>query len=191
MANARMRLKELADRIPNARVERAVFSTNGGIHPPFEAYVRVYDAQDVLRFSGSSQGAHKKTDAEEAAATAALRDGDLGAPDANLALPTAVRAQAWLGDAALEVILALLATRSGLSAAQMDNLSQRLLCNNSLAAGAPEQLASAALTATEVEARLGRRLAQIHDELLDLLLPALEEANPTLAETLQDAVAAH
>jgi hypothetical protein len=97
-------------------------------------------------------------------------------------------AQAWLGDAALDFIVALMGTKEGLSVAQMDRVSQRQLCNKALAGCAREQLASETLTATEVEASVGRSLTPLIDDLLELLLPALREANPELASDLRGAV---
>ena len=111
-------------------------------------------------------------------AAAAGQDGD--------AVSAAVRAQAWLGDAALDFILALLGSRAGLSAQQMDTLSQQRLSNEALALLAPEDLASVALTATGVEADVGASVAPLADQLLAILLPALYDANALLADALQD-----
>jgi len=192
-----MRLKELADKIPRARIVRKVANARDEFdfnEPPFIAKVWVYDGCNELIYHGCSDEALSKKDAEEDAACQALLSGshyfDFFTPQATEADKAAVRKQAWLGDAAQEFVLGLLGTRAGLTAAQLDDLSQRLLCNKALAEDAPEQLVSETLTATHVEARLGLRLAQHIDILLETLLPALLDANPALHDKLQAGVAA-
>lgn len=185
--NARMRLKELADKVPGSEVLKSCksYGLSGPNQPPFRASVVVVtNGGCKVLYSGKSGDAWTVKEAEEAAAADALRKAGAGDDGA----PAAVRAEAWLGDAAQEFILALLGTRAGLTAAQLDHLSQTLLSNEALAAGAPEQLVSVTLTATEAEAKLGRRVTADTGNLLTLLLPALREANPALDAALRRAV---
>ena len=183
-------LKGLADKLQGNRYEWDI-SVSGASHLSlFTASVRVYDGNDVLRYHGEGAAASTKQGAKEEAAKAAVSAAGHVLPDSADTDKAAVRRQAWLGDAAQEFVLGLLGTRAGLTAAQMDDLSQSLLCNKALAEDAPEQLASETLTATHVEARLGLRLAQHLDSLLEILLPALIDANPALHDKLQAGVAA-
>lgn len=192
MANYRMRLKELTDKLQGPRYEWDDRTVTGASHQPlFTSSVRVYDGNDVLRYNGvSAAAASSKKDAKEDAAMAAVLAAGHVLPESADTDKAAVRKQAWLGDAAQEFVLGLLGTRAGLTAAQLDDLSQRLFCNKALAEDAPEQLVSETLTATHVEARLGLRLAQHIDVLLETLLPALLDANPALHDKLQAGVAA-
>ena len=199
MSNRREQLKHLADTLfKPSRIASDCYSLNGNNQPPFKAFVKVYDGHGALRYDGESgELANSKDKAEEEAAISAMLRSGMGDRTTAESLPAladtskaAVRKQAWLGDAAQEFVLGLLGTRERLTAAQMDTLSQRLLCNKALAEDAPEQLASETLTATHVEARLGLRLAQDIDILLETLLPALIDANPALHNKVQAAVAA-
>lgn len=182
MANARMRLKELKDKIPGASIE---WVTDGhwldNTLPPFTTRVTVRVGTTTLYF-GESGEKYTKKEAEEAAAQAALNNA--GNHETN----KETRAKAWLGDAAQELVLALLGTRKALSADQLDDLSQQLLSNDALTALAEQQLVSPTLTATEEEARFGRRLLQDLDILLDILLHALVDANPKLYNSLVNSV---
>ena len=187
MANCRMRLRELAN-VTGARYVADLIPVNDGLQPRFMAVVRVCDANEREIYKGESDAKLSKPEAEEAAAQDAWDKAGLGDPAEYS--KAAVRRQAWLGDAAQDFVLGLLGTRAGLTAAQMDDLSQSLLCNKALAEDAPEQLASDTLTATHVEARLGLRLAQNLDSLLEILLKALIDANPALHDKLQAGVAA-
>lgn len=188
MANARMRLKELADKlgaVPQYNTQSCASVNNA---PPFTSAVVVRSATGDLLYSGSSgQALNIKAAQEEAAADA------LSKAEGDQSERTEVRSQAWLGDAAQDFILALLGAKRGLSAAQLDAISQSELSNETLAKfagapGGPGQLASVTLTATAAEASLGRRIAVDADALLGCLLPALEEANPRLAKALEAAV---
>jgi hypothetical protein len=186
-SNARMHLKELCDKNPGWTLTYEYPTTSGPDHQRlFSVDVSVRDAGNKLRFFGSSGHAQSLKAAQEQAAVKALESADLG----DQATPAAVKAQAWCGDAAQEFVLALLASKAGLSAAQQDDISQALFSNAALAAGAPVQLASPYLTATEAEAALGRVIAPSVDALLAILLPALHAGNPPLAAALQAAVAA-
>ena len=129
-------------------------------------------------YLGESGVEHTKKEAAEAAAQAALNNAGNNQTSAE------TRAKAWLGDAAQEVVLALLGTRAALSADQLDDLSQRLLSNDALTAMAEQQLVSPTVTATEEEARFGWRLLQDLDTLLEILVPALVDANPSLYNAL-------
>ena len=182
MANARMRLKELKDKIPCAAIEW-VTSGHGldNTQPPFTTRVTVRVATTTHYF-GESGVEHTKKEAEEAAAQAALNNA--GNPQTY----QQTRATAWLGDAAQELVLALLGTRAALSADQLDDLSQQLLSNDALTALAEQQLVSMTVTATEEEARFGRRLLQDLDILLEILVPALVDANPKLYNALVNSV---
>jgi hypothetical protein len=185
--NQRMKLKELADKF--GRQPAYTFSSNGADHLlEFQAVVKVHDATGALRYSGEC-GARfpTKKEAQEAAAAAALRNGDV-VSGGNTAVSSETRKSAWLGDAAFELILALLGTRHGLSVEQLDGVSQALFSNESLASYAPEQLASSTLTATSVESNMGVHLVQHVDALLDVLVPAMTTANPALAAALDVAV---
>ncbi len=184
---ARGRLQMLCDKNPGWTLTYENSTSTGPPHQRlFSLDIVVRDAGDNVRFSGSSGHALSLKAAQEQAAVNALESADMG----DQAVPAAVRAQAWLGDAAQEFLLALLASKAGLSAAQQDDISQALFSNAALAAGAPVQLASPYLTATEVEAALGRAVGQRIDDLLAILLPALHAGNPPLAAALQAAVAA-
>lgn len=173
----------------DGKPEYTILTFGIGVHQ-YDATVKVYDAADAVRYYGTSGAGSPFPSiraAEEAAAADALRNAGLGAgEDAGRA---AVRAQAWVGDAAQDFVLALLGARAGFTVQQFDDLSQQLFCNKALAACAPEQLASETLTATGVEAALGRRLTTDIDALLALLLPAMAESNAQLADKLQEAVA--
>ena len=180
-----MRLKELADKWGNCKFIYNDSVTGEAHLPRYSASLTVIDPAGTQRYSGVSCRADypNMDDAQEAAAADALRNaGDESDP-------AAVRAQAWLGDAAQELILGLLGSRAGLSATQLDALSQRHLSNTALAKLAPEQLVSVTLTATHAEASLGVVVAQHADVLLATLMAALCEANAPLADELQSAVA--
>ena len=151
----------------------------------------MYDADNVLHYRGAStEEASSKADAKESAAKAAVLAAGHVIPDDADTDKAAVRKQAWLGDAAQDFVLGLLGAKAGLKVEQLDKISQQLLCNKALAEDEPEKLALETLTATHVEARLGERLMDDMDSLLNVLLPALVAANPALHSKLQAAVAA-
>ena len=151
----------------------------------------MYDADNVLHYRGAStEEASSKADAKESAAKAAVLAAGHVIPDDADTDKAAVRKQAWLGDAAQDFVLGLLGAKAGLKVEQLDKISQQLLCNKALAEDEPEKLALETLTATHVEARLGERLMDDMDSLLNVLLPALVAANPALHNKLQAAVAA-
>jgi hypothetical protein len=186
-SNARMRLKELCDKNPGWKLTYEYPTSSGPDHQRlFSTDVCVRDAGNKLRLLGTSGHARSLKEAQEQAAEGALLTADLG----DLSVPEEVRTQAWCGDATQEFVLALLASKAGLSAAQQDDISQALFSNAALAAAAPVQLVSVSLTSTEAEAALGRVVAQSADALLAILLPALNAGNPPLAAALQAAVAA-
>ena len=186
-----MRLKELGDTLGATLAYD--FNVVGADHAlRFSATVEGRDASGVVRYHGDSGDFFPtKKQAQEAAAANALGNAGV-AVGGGATLSAATRAQAWLGDAAFEFALALLGTREGLSVEQFDRLSQQLFNNGALAAAAPHarQLTSVVLTATNEEARLGTRLTPHFDSLLDILLPAVHDANPAVAAALQAAVAA-
>jgi hypothetical protein len=179
MASAFSQLKELTDKLPGAQVFPVYQEFGPDNQKQFTCRVEVRDQAGHVYYAGESVVPHKKKQyAKEAAAQAALNN----AGNHNNTAQT--RAQAWLGDAAQDFVLALLGTRAGLSAVQLDSLSQELLSNDALAAMANVPLVSTAQTATEEEARFGRSLLQAVDLLLAILVPALQEANPALYNVL-------
>jgi hypothetical protein len=120
MANARMRLKELADKIPRSTIERACFSVHGDDQPPFRANVSVFDSWFDLRYFGSGQALTKK-DAEEIAAADALFKAGVGA-GAKRSSTTAVA----LGASAAQDILSGIAERKQAIGAALAAKTQEL-----------------------------------------------------------------
>ena len=102
---------------------------------------------------------------------------------------SAVRAAAWVGDAAAELLLSLLSYRAGLSAQKMDDISQSLCTNAWLAKSRAVQLSSVTATATAAEAAVGREVNSAADSLLAVLMPAVARGNPALVAEMQTAVA--
>jgi hypothetical protein len=186
--NSRMVLQELADKFSSKAVY--TFAAHGPPHLRlFHAAVTVFDLTGAVRYHGES-GNHfaTKKEAQEAAAAAALLNGDVMGGGNVATLSAETRKRAWAGDRAFAFILALLGMRHDLSVEQLDGVSQALFSNESLAGFAPQPLASVVLTATSVEANMGVGLAQHVDVLLDVFLPVMTSANPALAAALQAAV---
>lgn len=160
--------------------------------PTFTAQVVVTTAAGDVVVTGAS-GDHGYTDkgmaheAACAAAQAALTAQGAGAPAAAAAQRLA---DAWLGDRSLLLLLALLGSEAGLSAAQLHTVSAALFTNEALAPFHPQQLGSVYATATAVEATLGAAVAPHAAALAAQLLPALQAAAPGLIAALQAAVAA-
>jgi hypothetical protein len=191
MKNARERLKELRDKHPTwtPLVYTARLNATGDLSKaPFCVDVVVRDEAGVVRYSGASGEGHPTLDAaKEAACADALVPHEALFGDESA---ERTRSLAWLGDTGLEFYLALLGARARLPAAALDGISQQLLSNQALAAGAPVQLASVTLTATGVEADIGRSLEEELESLFQPLERLMQEANPALALRLQQAVAA-
>ena len=179
--NARMRLKEHCDTQCSWNVSYVEHKSGPGHKPVFRITVNVYSEDGDLKATANGEG-QTKDHAKEMACTKALRFFEVEHTPA-------VRAAAWVGDAAAELLLALLASKAGFSAAQMDALSQSLCSNIWLAKSRKVQLSSTTRTATAAEAAVGYELAKDEDRLLDLLLPAVQRGNPALVEAMQTAVA--
>jgi hypothetical protein len=160
--------------------------------PTFTSQVVVTTAAGAVVVTGAS-GDHGYTDKGQAheaacaAAQAALNAQGAGAPAAAAAQRLA---DAWLGDRSLLLLLALLGSEAGLTAAQMHVISETLFSDQSLAAFHPQQLGSVKATATAVEATVGAAVAPHAAALAAQLLPALRAAAPGLIAALQAAVAA-
>jgi hypothetical protein len=159
--------------------------------PTFTAQVVVTNAAGDVVVTGASgdHGYTRKTLAEKAACAAALAL--LNAQGAGAPAAAAVQrlADAWLGDRSLLLLLGLLGSEAGLSAAQMHTVSA-LFTNEALAPFNPQQLGSVYATATALEATLGAAVAPHAAALTAQLLPALQGAAPELIAALQAAVAA-
>ena len=121
--------------------------------------------------------------AKEAACQAALGEAWV-APG-----PADVQALASVGDAIIDVTINLLGYRAELSAQQLDGVRQSAASNEALALLLPHPMASAHTAATAVEAAVGREVELVSDQLLAILLPALQRANGGLLPSLEAAVA--
>ena len=149
--------------------------------PVFKCRVRVVAASGGPVLAAGTGSGTTRAAAQDAAAAAAL-----SRMDALASTPSAeIEALAWVGDASLDMLLALLAHRAGLSAAQMDTIRQRLGNNSALGGGAPGRAA-----ATTVEAAVGAQVLRDGDALRSLLLAAMRRGAPMLVAELEAAVAA-
>jgi len=138
-------------------------------------------------FAGST-----KKMAEEAAAQWLLDQP--GTRSAHEALAT-LEPDAWLGDRALYMLVALLGQRAGLSGAAMDSVAQRCTSNaelERLLAARGELRPSTHSAGTAVEAAIGQQLrtSQAGERLLAALLPALRQAAPDVVALVEEAVLA-
>jgi hypothetical protein len=154
---------------------------SGPSHAPlFTCSVRVTAATGGPVLAEGTGGGSTRGAAQDAAAAAALACMDVlaSAPSSEL------EALAWVGDAAFDALLGLLAYGRGLSAAQCDVIRQRLANNAALGGGAPGRAA-----ATTVEAAVGAQVLRDADALRPLLLAAVRRGAPSLAKELEAAVA--
>ena len=182
MANARMQLKELCDR-HGWRMSYTTSKSGPDHAASFTATVVATTISMLVAKTGTAYGAFTKAEAmEEACADALGLDDDFGPSG-----PQAQRGDAWVGDAAQEMLIALLGL--GLSAEQLDGVSQLCASNVALAAAAAVPLTSVTATATAEEARAGRSVAAVAAELLDILLPAMQDANANFVAAVVSEVA--
>ena len=154
---------------------------SGPSHAPvFTCSVRVVAASGGPVLAAGTGSGSTRAAAQDAAAAAAL-----ACMDELASTPTAeLEALAWVGDAALDALLALLGHRARLSAAQLDAIRQRLANNSALGGGAPGRAA-----ATTVEAAVGAQVLLDADALQPLLLAAVRRGAPALVAELEAAVA--
>ena len=138
-------------------------------------------------FNGST-----KKKAEEAAAQWLLSSG--GVRSAHEALAT-LETDAWLGDRALYMLVALLGEKAGLTGADLDGVAQRCTSNaelERLLAARGQSRPSTHSAGTAVEAGIGKQLRNsgATEQLLAALLPALRQAAPDVVALVEQAVQA-
>ena len=188
MTNARMQLKELCDRNAWTLAYKDERRDGPGFALTFSVRVvcLAYPGNAIV-MSGHGNGSTLKG-AQEAACQAAL--GEAWVAPGPAANPVAdVQALASVGDAIIDVTINLLGFRAELSAQQLDGVRQSAASNEALAMLSPQPMASAHTAATAVEAAVGREVALVSDQLLAILLPALQRANTGLLPSLEAAVA--
>lgn len=176
--NARVRLKHATDARGLSLAYRVVARSGPPHAPHFRVQAEVSDGRGGPLHVADGAGPALRAAEEAAAATLLVRCG--WAHDAS---PARREAEALLGDAALDLLLALDAVRAGLDSPAVDALRQRLLCNASLGRAAPGRAA-----ATTVEAVVGRAVLRRADALHAALAAAAAEADPELARAVADGV---
>ena len=187
MVNARVQLKELRDRNAWTLKYLPVEQVGPQHAPTHNVQVVCLNSGGDTVMTGHGNGSTKRN-AQEAACRAALGEawvdpGPAANPDAD------VQALASVGDAIIDVTINLLGYRAELSAQQLDGVRQSAASNEALALLLPHPMASAHTAATAVEAAVGREVELVSDQLLAILLPALQRANGGLLPSLEAAVA--
>ncbi len=126
--------------------------------------------------SGSSMD-----EAEKRAAEAVLNS-----PEFRVATEHSPKEDAWLGDATLKFLLALLGAKHKLSPQRMHDISKELFSNEALSLRETEAEFGAVWTrATQFEARVGAAVRTSSSNLEQLLESALQRASPELLDALQ------
>ena len=180
MGDARMRMKELCDRMAWQLSYKE--HQSGPSHGLLFTVEALATQSGVVWKKGTGVGSTKSL-AKELACLNALQS------DAERESREEERSAAWMGDAGAELLIPLLAHGKSLSAAELDTISQALCSNEWLAANHHVQLSSVTATATAAEAAVGRELAAVREQLLAVLLPAVKRGNPRLVAAMQAAVA--
>ena len=187
--NARMRLKELCDRMCYTMTYHIGGPTGPGHSPTFSGDVTVKDKNNNVIMVGHGS-AKRLRDAQEAACRGAMDWRDMlvdGTPTVraeSVGIPSEAlyseRSYAWLGDAGAEFLLAMLAYRAGISPATTDSIRQKCFTNERLAETSQNQLTSVAATATAAEAKVGWELSTVIDTILPVIEEAIKIGNPQL-----------